>query len=289
MATAYDFSQIPGPSPDEITAHGGVGALTYGTGTEQPADYLASLDAAGLHHPLIWEHNTDSILGGYDYGVSECRAWETSHPPGLVYLACDLNDGALGGRSVLPFCSGWCSVTREAAVGLYGPDRAILDGIASGIPRLSRWWGVVNWLDGGEPDNAPGNIDRWRTIGAHLIQMIGSPIPGTDENLVLRDDWWTTGGAQPKVTAPMYDYFATSPWDPTQTQIWWFSVAGHRYVPASEWQVIKVKAAFDGRPEPKPFKGTAEMFNASRDTNSASAPGTAPQKFNIAATTATAA
>lgn len=196
---AYDFSIVPGPGPDVITANAGEGALTYGTGTQQSPDYLASLDSAGLHHVLIWEHNTDSVLGGYDYGVSECKAWEASHPPGLVYLACDLNDGALGGASVQPFCAGWCDTTREAVVGLYGPDRAWTQ-VRWIVPKMQRMWGVVNWLDGGYANNDPRNISRWTDLGASIIQLIGSPIPDTDQNLILRGDWWTVGA--PPAPAP---------------------------------------------------------------------------------------
>lgn len=201
MAVAFDFNRVPGPGAREIKDADGQGALVYGTGAQQDPDYIAGLEAAGLHVVRIWEHNTDSILGGYHYGVSECQAWEAAHPPGLVYLACDLNDGALAGRSVVPFCNGWCDTTREPTAGLYGPDHAILDGIAMNRPKLSRWWGVVNWLDPNTgyagPDNDPRNIERWTQIGAHIVQLIGSPIPDTDQNLILRDDWWTTGTPTP--------------------------------------------------------------------------------------------
>jgi len=194
VSQVFDFSRVPGPTPDEIKANDGVGALTYGTGTQQSPEYLASLDAAGLKHALVWEHNTDSILGGFDYGVAECQAWEASHPPGLVYLACDLNDGALAGRSIEPFCSGWCSVTREAVVGGYGPDDAMAQVWGGKVPKMGRWWGVAPWLENGAPNNDQANIDRWRALGASLVQLIGEDIAGTDTNLVLRDDWWATGG-----------------------------------------------------------------------------------------------
>lgn len=199
MPIAFDFNEVPGPSADEIKSENGEGALTYGTGAQQAHAYIAGLEAAGLHTVEIWEHNVDSILGGFAYGVSECQAWEASHDPGLVYLACDLNDGALGGRDPLPFCSGWSSVTREPAFGVYGPDQFLLPAMASGIPKLSRFWGVVNWIAGGAPDNAQSNIDFWTAHGAHLVQLIGSPLANTDQNLILKPDWWSTGGA-PKPT-----------------------------------------------------------------------------------------
>ena len=258
---AYDFSRVPGPDAAEITANDGDGALTYGTGTPQPDVYLASLDTAGLHRALIWEHNTDSILGGYDYGVAECQAWEATHPPGLVYLACDLNDGALAGRSIVPFCQGWCSVTREPVVGGYGPDDAMAQ-VWGTVPKMGRWWGVVNWLQGGAPDNDPSNIARWTTLGASLVQLIGSPISGTDQNLILRDDWWTTSGAtvNPDLEDDMAsaDFFATDPAD--RRYIWWFSGGGRRLVNYDEWQIILADRALRGLPAPKPFAGTPGMF-----------------------------
>lgn len=193
---AYDFNRVPGPSAREIADNNGEGALTYGTGQQQSPEYLASLEAAGLHTPLIWEHNIDSILGGYDYGVSECKLWEASHPAGkLVYLACDLNDGALAGRDPSPFVRGWCDTTREAAVGTYGGDDALNFVRTAQIPKAQRYWGVVNWIRQGRPDNDPWNIDFWTRWGADLVQLIGSPIPDTDQNLILKPTWWTTGGA----------------------------------------------------------------------------------------------
>lgn len=274
---AYDFNRVPGPSADEIKANDGAGVLTYGTGTQQDPQYLADLDAAGLKTPLIWEHNVDSILGGYQYGADECRAWEASHPAGeLVYLACDLNDGALAGRTpqLLDTCRGWCDTTREAAVGLYGPDDAILAAQQSGIVKLSRWWGVVNWLNGGYADNDPRNIARWTEIGAHLVQLIGSPIPDTDQNLILRDDWWSTGAA-PSATHPLLVlleedvHFETDP--ANRADIWRFDGNTRAHLTPDEWAIEKAKYAFTlaiaGLPagELKPFAGTPATFASTPD------------------------
>jgi hypothetical protein len=72
------------------------------------------------------------------------------------------------------------------------------------------------------------------------------------------------GGTPPEEAAlPMYDFFATSPWDPTKQQIWWFSCAGHRYVTPDEWKVIQSNAAVTTGKVPKPFPGTPAMFNGS--------------------------
>lgn len=195
MAYAYDFNRVPGPSPDEIKAADGDGSLIYGTGAQQSDAWVKGHHAADLKVVRIWEHNTDSILT-MD-GAAECRTFEANNPPGLVYLACDLNDAALAGRDVTRFCREWCSVTREDEVGLYGSSTAIAQGQGAGIPKLTKWWGVVNWIVGGGPDNAPQNIDYWTNAGAHLIQLIGSPIPDTDQNLILKDDWWSTGRVVP--------------------------------------------------------------------------------------------
>lgn len=195
MSYAYDFSRVPGPGPDEIKANGGEGTLTYGTGVQQSPEYLAGVKASGLQSALIWEHNIDSILGGYDYGVSEARAWNASHPEGsVIYLACDLNDGALAGRDIRPFVSGWSTELRKGdALGVYGSDDAILQ--AKSLPAVTHFWGVVNWLRGGYSNNDPRNIAIWQGIGVDLIQLIGSPIPDTDQNLVLLPTWATAGAA----------------------------------------------------------------------------------------------
>lgn len=194
MSVAFDFNEVPGPSADEIKAHEGEGALTYGTGAQQSPEYIAGLEIAGLHTVEIWEHNVDSILGGYEYGVAECQSWEASHPAGkLVYLACDLNDGALAGRDPSPFVHGWSDTTRESDVGTYGGDDALNKVRAASIAKATRWWGVVNWIEGGGPNNAQSNIDFWTNWGAHLVQLIGSPIANTDQNLILKPNWWSLG------------------------------------------------------------------------------------------------
>lgn len=191
---AYDFSKVPGPGAPSIIANGGEGVLTYSFRGQTP-DYLDTIRGAGLASVWIWERNTDSIFNGYDYAVSECKLHEANAKPGeLTYVACDTNDGGVAGRQLAPFLQGWSDTTREACFGVYGSSGAIRQAQAFG-GKCSRYWGVVNWINGGGPDNAPQNIDYWRAAGAHLVQLIGSPISGTDENLILKPEWASIEGA----------------------------------------------------------------------------------------------
>lgn len=192
---AFDFARVPGPIPQEIKDNNGEGVLTYSF-RGQSQQYLESIRAAGLKSVWIWERNTDSIFNGYDYAVNECRLHEANAKPGeLTYVACDTNDGGVGGRQLLPFLQGWSDTTREPTFGVYGSSGAIRQAQAFG-GKCQRYWGVVNWINGGGPNNAPQNIDYWRNAGAHLIQLIGSPIPGTDENLIFKPDWATIDGTE---------------------------------------------------------------------------------------------
>jgi hypothetical protein len=197
MAYAYDFSVVPGPSPSLIKANGGEGVLVYSGNARQSDAYLDACRAAGLKVVWIWEVNTDSIFGGYDYAVVQCRWHESRVQPGeLTYVACDTRNQG----DVTPFLKGWSDTTREPVFGIYGPDFAIRQAQAAGT-KCQRWWGVVNWIVGGGPDNAPANIDFWSRQGAHLIQLIGSPIGNTDQNLIMRPDWGSLDGGSAPASA----------------------------------------------------------------------------------------
>ncbi len=193
---AYDFSKVPGPSVRELVAAGARGVLVYSFASRPTDDYLDECRRAGLEVVWIWERDRDSIL--FLDGADECRAHEARAAPGeLTYVACDLNNGDLAGRDVTRFCREWASATREREFGLYGSQDAIAQGQASGIPKLTKWWGVVNWITGGGPDNDPRNIAFWHGVEAHIVQLIGSPVDDTDQNLILRDDWAAFGTRAP--------------------------------------------------------------------------------------------
>lgn len=248
MTYAYDFNRVPGPSADEVKAAEGDGVLIYGTGQQQSAEYVKSIEDAGLHVARIWEHNTDSILGGYAYGVAECVQFERDNPPGMVYVACDLNNGALGGRDVTPFLQGWASITREPKFGIYGPQDAILQGQASGLAKLDHYWGVVNWISGGRPNNDPWNIAYWTSLGVDLIQLIGSPIDATDANQVLKASWWTTGTADSSEDDDVNNYI-TKKSNPN-VGIWVTNNIHRRWVLPDEWAFLVALSNFLGKPVP---------------------------------------
>lgn len=274
MASAYDFSIVPGPAPQALKDAGAEGVLVYSFGARQSDEYLDECRALGLEVVWIWERNTDSIFGGYDYAVSECRLHEARAKPGeLTYVACDTNDSGVGGRDLTPFLRGWSDTTRESVFGLYGSSGAIRQGQRFG-GKCARWWGVVNWINGGGPDNAPENIAYWASVGAHLVQLIGSPVDGTDQNLILRDDWATIGAVAP-ATHPLLIlleddvHFETDPAD--RRDIWAFSGGVRKKLTLDEWLIEKAKyaltfAAAGLAPiELKPFAGTPATFASTPD------------------------
>lgn len=186
---AYDFSRVPGPSAQEIADNEGQGMLGYSFAFRQSDELLETYRKAGQKVVWIWERNTDSIYGGYDYAVEECKRHEARVQPGeLTYVACDTRTPG----DVVPFLRGWNDTTREDVFGIYGPDFAIKAAQQYGN-KCQRFWGVVNWIVGGKPNNHPDNITYWTNAGVHLIQLIGSPIDATDQNLIVKPDWWSTG------------------------------------------------------------------------------------------------
>ena len=220
---AYDFSKVLGPPVRDLVASGARGVLVYSFASRQSDEYLDECRRAGLRVVWIWERDRDSIL--FMNGADECRAHEASARPGeLTYVACDVNNGELGGRDVTRFCRQWASATREPEFGLYGSQDAIAQGQASRIPKLTKWWGVVNWITGGGPDNDPRNVVYWQGVGVHLVQLIGSPIDGTDQNLILRDDWATFGTHAPTLEDDdMKTMLFTTRKSDGKTFCWWRS------------------------------------------------------------------
>lgn len=195
MGKAYDFSIVPGPAPAVIVQAGGEGILGYSFASRQSDEYLDRCRALGLKVVWVWERNTDSIF--YADGAAECRAHEARCKPGeLTYVACDTNDGGVAGRDLTPFLRAWQATTREEEFGLYGSSGAIRQGKAFG-GKLKKFWGVVNWINGGYSNNDPRNIQYWQDQGVHLIQMIGSDIPNTDLNMTLKEDWGYISTSEP--------------------------------------------------------------------------------------------
>lgn len=191
MAYAYD-EMYKRTSVEELNQHDGEGVLVY-SGNARPFDqYVNWIRASGKKVVWIFESSVDRALAGYQAGVDDCRWHESRVPAGALsyVVACDLNDGLLRGRDVTAYLRGWSDTTREPVFGQYGSSTAIQQGKTVGR-KLQRFWGVVNWIVGGGPNNAPQNIEYWKAQGVHLIQLIGSPIGDTDQNMILSPIWHT--------------------------------------------------------------------------------------------------
>jgi hypothetical protein len=197
MGTAFDVSfQWKNLTAADVKARGGEGVLVYSGNARPSDDWCKAMRDAGLRLVWIWETDTDAALRGFDYAVEQCRIHESRVPPGeLTYVAaCDVNDGTLAGRDVTAFLRGWAATTREPVFGQYGSSEAIMQGKTVG-GKLQRFWGVAPWLRDGRADNHPENLQRWRDMGVHLIQLVGEDIPGTDTNETVQANWWSiTGG-----------------------------------------------------------------------------------------------
>lgn len=207
MDYAYDFSTVPGPDPVYLSRIGAHGILVYSFGARQSDDYLDRCRKLGMKVVWVWERDTDSIFGGYDYAVRQCEQHEASAKAGeLSYVACDTNDGGVNGRDMTPFLQGWADTTREPMFGVYGSSGAYKQARAFG-GKCQRFWGVVNWINGGGPNNAPENIRYWSNVGADLVQLIGSPVANTDQNMILTPVWHATESpppTQPEVDMVLY-------------------------------------------------------------------------------------
>jgi hypothetical protein len=205
MSYAYDESDGRA-SPSDVLTHDGEGVLIYSGPARPDPGYVDQFSTDQLHHAWIFESQTDRAVQGtpddqFNNGRSDCSWHETRVPPGefTYVVACDLNNGSLGGRNTQPYLMGWAEETRESAFGQYGSSDAINQGMRLG-GKLQKFWGVVNWNPLGYPNNDPHNIAYWQMLGADLIQLIGTPIPGTDQNLICKPNWWTAEAAAPVPT-----------------------------------------------------------------------------------------
>jgi hypothetical protein len=202
--TTYAYDQSDGrATPTDVLTHDGEGVLVY-SGLDRPDDsYLVPFDTDTLHHAWTFESSRDRAVAGnddqnYRQGVSDCQWHEGRIPAGYFtyVVACDLNNNSLAGRNTQPYLQGWSDTTREPAFGQYGSSDAINQGMRLG-GKLQKFWGVVNWNPLGYPDNHPANIQYWINLGVDLIQLIGTPIPGTDQNIVAKPNWWSASTTAP--------------------------------------------------------------------------------------------
>lgn len=79
--------------------------------------------------------------------------------------------------------------------GLYGPAQLVQAMLDQGHAQFGWIAGALSWSHAATIDDAIAAAP-----GAHLAQLVGSPLAGTDENLILKPDY----GQSPNQGAPMF-------------------------------------------------------------------------------------
>lgn len=180
----YSFAR---PDIRTIAASGYVGVaryLAYLSGPSAPkvitAGELFNLRAAGLSVVFVWEVGTD---------------WTTWNG-----AEADRQLDALGVSGDTPV---YWAVDRDILQGSYDLVGQMLDGVNSRRPRgiyseadcvrhcLDSGQARFGWISSAYGWSGAGNATqaKAKAPGAHLCQLIGSPIPGTDVNDCMKPDW----------------------------------------------------------------------------------------------------
>lgn len=177
MGDVYDYSWAR-PSADSIKAAGGTGVIRYlghdRTGKCITLDEYEQLKAAGLEVGLVWELWATRAKEGYDAGAADARdanlqADMLGYPTdAAIYYACDTH--AIGSLTAAYYFAGVASVPGRP-VGFYGGDDPGLALLDRGIVTYFWQAGAKSWSH------------EYPNPSAHLVQLVGTPVPGTDRNI----------------------------------------------------------------------------------------------------------
>jgi hypothetical protein len=190
MTLAADFSWTH-PDPAELVANNISDCLLY-CGPAMPDNgYIQQLLAAGLSVTFIEETRQDPYVGGYDAGVARVRYAEgrvvaAGYPADctIVYVLSDQNvamPGAAQEAMVADHARGIDDATTRPAWMGYG-NRTAIDAARTTSPKMLYSWVPATW-----------RYDATDT----LVQQIGSPINGTDVNVIQTPNWGQWGGSSP--------------------------------------------------------------------------------------------
>lgn len=176
-AVDYSFAR---PDPDSLKFAGYVGVMRYlapdvGSmrGKILRADELGRLHAAGLAVGLVWEAGaTRSSWNGVEANKqADALGFPVDRP---IYFACD-SDVPDAQWDAVGVCLDALSGPRPK--GIYG-------GAGLVQAMLDRGHATFGWVSG-----ARSWDHGHKAPGAHLQQLVGAPISGTDENVVLQPDF----------------------------------------------------------------------------------------------------
>ena len=208
MQYGYDEAQAVTPQRlAQIKANGGTLVMRYLTGQYATnADEIAMIHAAGLDFLAMFEQAADrAVTGGYAGGFAD----------GLVARTAYQKCGAPAGWAIVFAVDTSVPATEFPAVGAYFDG--VLAGLASvyegkvyGEPALLDYLVNTGRAHGGQFQAAP---TAWGPNGAALSpnaglrQLVGSPVPATDQDQILRTDlgaWPANPTPQPAEDESMY-------------------------------------------------------------------------------------
>ncbi len=192
MTLLVDYSMAR-PAPATIKGAGYSGAMRY-VSTDprknlQPSERDALL-AAGLSIGLVWETTANRAAdgftaGGMDAKAAEAQAAALGMPAGLpIFYAVDF---AADPATIKPYFDGARS-TATRPIGIYGSLHVVDTALAGGWATYA--WQSCAW--------SGGVVSQRAHLYQRLRATVPTPVPGTDENIVLRAfPLWTKAAATP--------------------------------------------------------------------------------------------
>jgi hypothetical protein len=178
-----DYS-VARPDPAAIKAAGYSGVMRY-LAPDNPqthrkilfADEAKALHDAGLTIGLVWEYTAGRAAAGFSAGVSDCTAAEDQafalgYGRNLpIFFAVDFGTAP---SVVLPYFQGIASYASNP-VGVYGSLQVTEGVLNAGLASVA--WQTCGWSGLAVSSRA--------SLYQRLHATVASPIPGTDENVLI--------------------------------------------------------------------------------------------------------
>lgn len=181
MTTVFDYSFARPPVAALVDA-GGVGVARYLSTVDHTKNLTPSerdaLHAAGLAISLVFEDGAhwSTWKPGAANMMADALGWPLDRP---IYFAADTD---LSTADYLAVSSALFAGGGHRPRGIYGESGLVDFCLRSGAAQFGWIAASTSWSHVPAP-------------GACLVQRVGSPVPGTDRNDVLKPDWggWLPG------------------------------------------------------------------------------------------------
>lgn len=200
MTWIVDALGLANIDPADIAAGGAGGWLAY-TKALPSSDWLAASARLGLLGAFIHEDGETWAYGGHPAGVAAATASRAAvaalgspySSAAIYYTAKDGTPDIGSNGPLITACFAGILEADPAPCGAYG-SRAALDAARAAGPGVAYLWGVETW---GQPN--------WLGYPLTLMQIANgppSPIPNTDRDNVLLEEWGQAPTSSPPPPLP---------------------------------------------------------------------------------------